>query len=177
MTAEDDIRRCLKYEPDTGFIRWVQKLSSLSRAKIGERAGSIQPPRGYRRIALRRKTYYEHRLAWVLTHGCWPSEGFEIDHVNGDPADNRLANLRLATPTQNQHNAKSHRDSGCKYRGVVWDKNNGKWKAASKIDGKIRHLGHFDDPEDAARAYDEAAKEHFGEFAKLNFPKSQETNP
>lgn len=87
-----------------------------------------------------------------------------VDHINGDGLDCRKANLRLATPTQNARNVRVRG----RYRGVSWDKCRGKWRARIQVDGKTLFLGYFDTAEEAAKAYDEAALKHHGEFASLN---------
>jgi hypothetical protein len=98
---------------------------------------------------------------------------YEVDHINGDGLNNTRANLRLASHTQNQHNKRVMRRNRSGYKGVYLFSKTAKWGATIKIDGKSTHLGTFDRPEDAARAYDKAAREHFGEFAWLNFPEEQ----
>lgn len=98
-----------------------------------------------------------------------------VDHANGDGLDNRRSNLRPATRSQNGANSKRRppRTSGktSKYRGVIWDPERSRWRAATTIDGKkMVFLGRFHDEEEAARAYDRFAIEQWGEFARPNFP-------
>jgi hypothetical protein len=107
-----------------------------------------------------------HRLVMnVLDRKC------EVDHVNGDPLDNRKENLRIASHLQNSWNRPKSSHSRWPYKGIVQKLIRGKLRWVAKIytEGKERHLGYFDNPEEAARAYDTAARELFGEFAKLNF--------
>lgn len=94
--------------------------------------------------------------------------GREVDHRNLNRLDNRRSNLRMATRQQNSANCS--RKSASRFRGVTWDKARGKWAAGVKIDYVRHNLGRFDNEEDAARAYDAAARVAFGEFARLNFP-------
>ena len=95
--------------------------------------------------------------------------GFEVDHINGDGLDNRKVNLRVATHAQNMANSRhtmSKNHSG--YRGVY--NKRGRWYAQITIRGHCFYLGIYQNPIDAAHAYDVAAFEHFGDFAILNFP-------
>lgn len=94
-------------------------------------------------------------------------DGVEVDHVNGDGLDNRRVNLRQCVHADRK-NTKKHKDNVSGFKGVSWHKAAGKW--AAKIRNK--HLGLFTSKEEAARAYDAAAKILFGEFASLNFPES-----
>lgn len=94
-------------------------------------------------------------------------EGHVIDHVNGNTLDNRRANLRVATVRQNNINAATPSTNTSGYRGVSWDKEKGKWRVQIRLNGKVKRLGRFDDIKDAARAYNDAATAHFGEFARI----------
>jgi len=98
-------------------------------------------------------------------------EGQEIDHINHNALDNRRTNLRTCTRAQNQHNRKINRNSTSKFKGVYWNKVRRKWQARVSLNGKRPYLGSFNNELDAAKAYDKKAKELFGEFANLNFPK------
>jgi len=93
--------------------------------------------------------------------------GMQVDHINGDGLDNRRCNLRICTNSQNRMN--QHKAIGrSKYKGVTWHSIGKKWQARININGKHTHLGLFKKEENAAEAYNRAAKEHFGEFANLN---------
>lgn len=91
----------------------------------------------------------------------------DIDHRDGDGLNNRRYNLRQATRAQNNANQQVTPHTS-KFKGVCWDKNRGKWSAKIKVDGIIRNLGRYDREEDAGHAYDIAAFNVFGEFARLN---------
>lgn len=96
-----------------------------------------------------------------------PSDGFVVDHINGNGLDNRRSNLRIATPQQNQFNT-IHKGGSSKYKGVSFDNESGLWRAYISKDGKRSWLGRYQNEIDAAIAYDKAAKDMFGDFAKLN---------
>lgn len=90
-----------------------------------------------------------------------------IDHKNGDGLDNRKENLRVASCKQNAMNQKSN-GGASKYKGVTFHKRDKYWQASIVIDGSLKYLGSFKNEEEAAKAYNKAAVEHFGEFARLN---------
>jgi hypothetical protein len=119
--------------------------------------------RSVRKPGAKRST--EERLHAFLTG--WPL----VDHANGNGLDNRRSNLREATHAQNSANSRLSRRSTSGFKGVTWYKRTSRWRAHITADQVQRHLGYFDTPEEAARAYDTAATEAFGDFARLNFPK------
>lgn len=93
------------------------------------------------------------------------------DHKNGNGLDNRRSNLRPCTASQNSANQPLQKGNRSGFKGVSWQGGRlNKWTAQVQVLGKKIHLGCYSDKEDAARAYDAAAREHFGEFAQLNFP-------
>jgi len=92
----------------------------------------------------------------------------EIDHINRNRADCCKENLRVATRSQNLGNSVA-KGGVSQYKGVYWHRNNRKWIANITINYKCKYIGSFENEEDAARAYDEAAREAFGEFARTNF--------
>ena len=95
-------------------------------------------------------------------------DGQYVDHINGDGLDNRRENLRICTHAQNMQNQMPVRLGTSKYKGVSWDKVAKKWAAHINLDGKPKKLGRFVAEEDAAKAYDSAAIEHYGEYARPN---------
>lgn len=96
----------------------------------------------------------------------------KVDHKNRLKHDNRFSNLRIATQSQNQANTGLSRRNTSGYKGVRWRQNCQKWEASLRANQKLHGLGHWGTSEEAARAYDKAALEFFGEFASLNFPRS-----
>lgn len=94
--------------------------------------------------------------------------GFDVDHINGDPLDNRRENLRVCTRAQNCANRRHRSNARGRFKGAMFDKRTGKWRAVLTLHGKPHHLGMFPTDEDAARAYDAAARIAFGKFAKTN---------
>ncbi len=96
----------------------------------------------------------------------------QTDHINGDRLDNRRCNLRVCTNMENQQNIRKRNPRGgmrpSQYKGVSWDKRKGKWRVVITVNGRPTHMGSFAQEEAAAKAYDDAAKQFFGDFAKLN---------
>lgn len=152
------IREMLHYDPDTGYFTWRTLSSKKAASLIGERAGCLHKVYGYWVIRLDGRLYRACRLAWFWTHGEWPSD--EIDHINGDRADDRLCNLREASRKQNAANTRGFGESG--FKGVSWHKGDAKWRAryANKF------LGNYDTREQASDAYRRAAIAANGDFAR-----------
>lgn len=94
-------------------------------------------------------------------------KGFDTDHIDGNGLNNQRDNLRVCTHAENRRNQGKQENNTSGYKGVVWDK--GKWRAEITVNRRKIRLGIFGDPEMAARAYDKAAKQYHGTFAKLNF--------
>lgn len=146
-----------RYDSETGEIRRVKTASSGILGPVTTKTAN-----GYIVVRHFRKAITGHRLAWRLHYGEFP-DGM-LDHINGDRTDNRICNLRLATAGQNQANRRRViGKSGLK--GVSFHSGTGRWRATIKD----RHIGLFDTPEAAARAYDEAAISIWGDFAAPNF--------
>jgi len=102
-------------------------------------------------------------VAWLIHFGQWPER--QVDHINGDHADNRISNLRLATGTQNQANKGLQRNNTTGFKGVGYRPDRG-FFAIIKKDRKSHYLGQFNTAEEAHAAYCAAAKRLFGEFAR-----------
>ena len=146
LTA-DRVREVLAYDPETGQFTW--RVRTGPRGVVGARAGTTDL-RGYRRIDIDGCTYWAHRLAWLHVHGTWPE--VEIDHINGDRADNRIVNLRSVPRGVNQQNLRrAHKNNRSGLLGVSKWRN--RWGARIKVDGVQTWLGVFDTPQEAHEAY------------------------
>ena len=147
------LRSILHYDPDTGIFTW--KVRTSSRAKAGDTTG-CPDGHGYLLIRLQSRLHKAHRLAWFYVYGSWPND--QIDHINRNKTDNRIANLREVTNKQNQQNASKRSDNTSGHPGVSWYKRDSKWQARIKHNQKDTHLGYFENLEEAIAARKAAEK-------------------
>jgi hypothetical protein len=101
----------------------------------------------------------------------------QVDHINGDPLDNRRSNLRLATNVQNQHNKGAWQGAASRFKGVSRTRQPDVWRATIESNGHQITIGRFRSEFEAAKAYDAQARELFGEFARTNFEKHPSDAP
>jgi hypothetical protein len=152
----DRLRHLVNYDPETGVFTWNAKRRKCT---PGGKAG-CRMKNGYDVIRLDNALHLAHRLAWFYVTGKWPSD--QIDHVNGDRADNRFVNLREATNIENAHNRQRRRSNKSGYTGVRAE--NKRWLAEIKVNYKPIRLGLFDTPEEAHQAY-LAARQKYHPFS------------
>lgn len=175
MTApalnQETLKRLLHYDPETGVFTWRIRADgpkAWNTRYAGKEAGYDWSPQGsnvtYRCIRIFDWPFLGHRLAWLYMTGAWPTD--IIDHDDGDGLHNSWENLREANRVQNAANAGPTKRNKTGYRGVSIHKPSGAYRAAIFVDGKQTHLGHFPTAEEAARAYEAAAKKHHGKFAR-----------
>lgn len=146
------LRASYCYDPLTGVF---------THRRSGKVAGSRNGI-GYWLLSIQGRRYAAHRAAWLYMTGDWPT--LNIDHINGQRADNRWSNLRQATISQNNMNRRCASATG--FKGVRFASGRRKWEARLEKDGRCHWLGYFDTPEAAHAAYVEGARRHFGEFAR-----------
>lgn len=156
--THERLQQLLSYCPETGVFRWRVNQGA---GGAGREAGSWRGS-GYRSIAIEGRRYLAHRLAWFYVYGEHPPSC--IDHKNGDPADNSIANLRPSSALQSRWNCGTRNKWG--FTGV---KGSGsKWEARISVNGKKRSLGRFGTPAEAGAAYIGASLVLHGEFAVVN---------
>lgn len=150
LTAER-VRQLVSFDPDTGVFT---RLTSMgNQCKAGSVAGSISG-NGYRLISLDGRRYNAHRVAWLYVHGHWPTG--QIDHINGDRLDNRIANLRDVSPSTNRENMRASPKSavvGMLGVRMLRPSLSKSYQARIKVRGKQQHIGYFATPEAAHAAY------------------------
>jgi hypothetical protein len=157
-------------------------VSNLGRVR-NETTGKVLKPgthsNGYHKVNLyadgKSKTHRVHRLvAIAFVVNADPERRDQVDHIDGVRVHNLASNLRWTSSSQNSRNSRSKTSrngspTSSVFKGVCFDRPNGKWRASIFKDGKSRHLGCFTSEIDAARAYDAAARGMFGDYARVNF--------
>ncbi|PZQ77982.1 MAG: HNH endonuclease [Variovorax paradoxus] len=145
------VREVLNYDPDTGAFTWrVNK----SRARAGTSAG-FRLANGYTGLSIDKQRVLAHRVALLMTTGRWPAG--DVDHINGNRADNRIANLRDVKHAVNTQNLRTaHRDSSHGRLGV--SRCGARFRAQIMVGGKKIHLGYHATPELASSAYLDAKR-------------------
>lgn len=151
MLTQARLKELLDYYPSSGNFHWkVQRGATAP----GDLAGTLTTD-GYVRVNLDSRAYKAHRLAWLYVHGVWPTPG--IDHRNGIRHDNRIKNLREATPAQNSQNLSRTSLNTSGLVGVVRKRD--KWQSQIAVGGAYHYLGCFATPERAHKAYLKAKAE------------------
>lgn len=179
VPTSEQLRELLRYEPETGKLYWKERglewfvdsplrSAQWSRSQWNGRFSGKEAftahLNGYKQGRILGEYASAHRVAWAMHYGSCPDG--EVDHINMVRDDNRIVNLRLATPSNNRMNRGSQKNNTSGYKGVFWQKLRGKWMAQIQIDGRAIFLGRYDSKEDAHAAYCEAANKYHGEFAR-----------
>lgn len=162
----DELRSFLAYDPETGVFTRTRITSPNSRAKVGDVAGSLNHD-GYCRIQLGGRAgrpINAHRLAWLYMMGEWPKG--EVDHIDGNPSNNRWVNLRLADRSSNVANSRKRSDNKSGMKGVYRASDGDRYRAEITVRGRRIFLGSFISAERAQATYARACRRYFGEFAR-----------
>jgi len=197
MISPKTLTELLEYDSETGVLHWKPRPLSLFHSGVrsaewqatawnsknaGKEAFTADNGRGYRRGTIcltgKAKQYLAHRVIWAITYGIWPV--LKMDHIDGNGFNNRITNLRLATDAENARNCRPSLGSTSKYLGVWWRPSRakrqtsfkGRWVAQITVDRQRIVIGSFDDEVGAANAYNAAARDRFGAFARLNDTKA-----
>lgn len=136
----EELRNTFEYHPDGYLIR------RKNRKPCGQRANHSK---GYATVRVGRQLMYAHRIIYAIVHGEMPGE---VDHIDGNPMNNRIENLRDVSHLENRHNYKMHKDNTSGFTGVYWHTQARKWHARIKVNGQRIHLGLFEDFEEAVQA-------------------------
>jgi hypothetical protein len=163
MITQEELKKHLHYDSGTGIFTRI--ITSSTNARKGSIAGGPRKKDGYIRISVGSYRYYAHRLVFLYMEGEFPKD--VVDHINGNPRDNRWINLRKATHSQNLQNLTVLRKNKSGFTGVSWFKKTSKWRAQCSCNGIHTTIGYFDTKEEAHFAYIEFAKKNHGEFFSL----------
>lgn len=162
----------LRYDPESGFLYWRERSADLfsDEARFPDRAAAAWNARyaerraftasdrhSYNHGGIFGERYFAHRIIWKLVTG---EDPIDIDHINGNPSDNRILNLRSVTHAGNQKNLKKRQDNTSGITGVRWVSQRGKWNAQVHSGGKAFNLGNFNTQEEAIAARKAAEIRH-----------------
>ena len=155
--SRDRLLQLVDVQPDLGLIKWKKKRQGVC---VGTEAGS-RTADGRHQIWLDRRNYLRYRIIWFYVHDVWPKT---IDHINRNPGDDRISNLREATTAQNMWNTGPTKCSSTGIKGVYRLKEKGLYLVQAKRFQRTIALGSFRDLEQAKAAYARFAAKHDGEF-------------
>ena len=162
VLSQSTLKDTLRYDPITGVFTWLDTKPGNNRI-FGKKAGSVRGigavNKYYVLIRIDGKHHLAHRLAFLYMNGSFPEH--DVDHINGNGADNRWINLRLATRSENGKNQKRHSNNTSGVSGVCWRKDSGSWRVRITVDGEMIRLGSYKDKEEAIRIR-RAAEEEYG---------------
>ena len=165
LPAPEEIRKLLRYEPDTGKLYWRERSAEFFKdgkysaerecrrwnaRYAGEEAFTTGHGEGYRQGSIFSVMYLAHRVIWAIAHNEWPAD--QIDHINGVKNDNRIENLRAVTNGENSRNLPRRADNSSGVTGVTWHKKALKWTAQIAVNGRLLHLGRYAEKDDAVAA-------------------------
>ena len=156
MLTQERLKKILHYDDKTGLFTWKQKQST--KISVGDNAGTIGSG-GYILIKIDGKRHLAHRLAWLYVYGKNP--GKCLDHINRNPLDNFISNLREVTTSENMHNCNLHKNNKSGHCGVYWNERIKRWNAQLKKNYKTIHIGSYKTFEDAVIARKQAEQIHF----------------
>ena len=172
------LKECFVYEASSGRLFWKQRplhhFASSNACAVwntkhaGAEAGSPNIKKRWS-TKIKARLYQNHRLVWALVHGAWPAD--QIDHINGDPEDNRIENLRVVSNAENQRNRGRSRNNTSGTNGVYWHSRDHVWTSFIRENGKQRSLGAFTTQAQAMVAR-KAAEQRLGYTARHGESKS-----
>jgi hypothetical protein len=169
LPSQSHLKEWFDYDPDTGIFVW--KKVHFSNAKLlGKAAGTRRKKTGYIFIGVPGFGQLgAHRLAWIYVYGLTIG-GAEVDHMDTDPSNNAIWNLRLATSSEQKQNKKVQSNNRSGLKGAYYHacRKGKKWRSQIKVGNRLIFLGYFDTAIEAHEAYAVAAVEHFGEFARAS---------
>jgi hypothetical protein len=171
--SQQELLGLFTYKPDSGEL--VRMAGRAAGRVAGSKLWCASGKKNKIQVTIDGWVYSVHRIIWTMVNGSIDSRQF-IDHINGDPFDNRISNLRLSTNTTNQWNRKAPKNSTSGVKGVTWSRPMEKWKSAIKVNGEFRHLGYFPTKGQAASAHAKASLMMHGAFSPFARKSAQHVN-
>jgi hypothetical protein len=157
MITKEFLHEIFDYK--NGFLYWKVKFSR--KINIGQKAG-CDKGNGYFKTVINEKNYFNHRLIFLYHYGYMPKI---VDHINKNPADNKIENLREASLTENQYNRKLNKNNTSGIKNVYWHNQAKKWNVRLIVNKKIKSFGLYDNLELARLVSEEARNKYHGKFA------------
>ena len=127
----------MRYDKDTGDLIWIKSKNRRGGLKVGSKS------HGYLKTSIKRKHYLNHTLVYLYHHGYIPEN--DIDHIDRNPLNNKIENLREVSKTCNMRNSKLNKNNKSGVRGVNYAKKNKSWQVLITIHGKTNYIGHYKD--------------------------------
>jgi hypothetical protein len=158
MITQDKLKEYFNY--NDGQLIWKKQPST--HIKVGDIAGNTNN-RGYIQIKFLCNRFYAHRLIFFMFNGYFPQE---VDHIDGNKTNNKIENLRQATPAQNRQNRGISKNNTSGIKGVSWSKKENKWIAQCQVNKKNHFLGRYNDIELAKKAVQQFRNQHHREYAR-----------
>lgn len=156
--TQEELRQYFDYKE--GNLYW--KTSNCNRVKIGQKAGTLSN-NGYVCVRINKKAYKAHRLVFMMFHGYMP---YKIDHIDGNPTNNKIENLRPTTSIENGYNSKIPKSNKSGIKGVSWCSKTKKWYVSFRVNGKQKNFGRYSDIKYAKSIVELMRIEHHKEFAR-----------
>ena len=165
LPPQEELKDFFEYQ--NGHLIWKKLSNPKAKAKtnVGNIAGCIDKHSGYRRIRYKGKCYKASRLIWAWHNGDIPKE-YEIDHIDNNRSNDKIENLRLSTPSQNNQNKTHTKNNKLGVKGVSRNRQ-GNFSAFITINGKNKNLGSYKTIEEAKNVYDKISEQIHGAFKRI----------
>lgn len=151
------------FEYRDGNLYWKHRHGGKNNRAAGTKAGTSLGKRKYLRVSIDYQFYYVHRLVWLMHYGDLPDV---VDHIDGDPSNNRIENLRAATHSENMRNSTLNKRNKSGVKGVHWCSKSKRWRGEVYASGKAHRVGPYNSINECRVAVEELRKLLHGEFAR-----------
>lgn len=182
LPTPEQLREILRYDHETGKLFWKRRDVSLFTCNdprgvewvascwnsrcAGKEAFTSACKLGYKSGGIYGRLFKAHRVIWAIVYGQWPSKF--IDHIDGNPSNNRIENIREATRSENGMNRPAQANNTSGFKGIHWIKSMERWVARARVNKKSYYFGHFKTKEEAVEAYRSSIREVHKQFARAS---------